>query len=175
VSKPTRKQQGLYRAQLKRLEAAGWGDEMRRDLLEAETGKRSTSEISAEEMRRVIDAQNKALRKAGLAPLTTRTKGTFRKGQWNQDEYVAQLELDLGWQEAPERLAGFIRRQTGGLKGCVEDLTTGEKTRLINGLKAEKRSQADGTARAERPLPRRQSEGEERFRFIPGGKPACLL
>lgn len=175
MKKPTKAQRGLYRVQLGRLDAAGWTDEMRRDLLEALTGKRSTGAISSEEMRKLIDRQNAELRKAGLAPVTTRRKNSRRRGQWTQDEYVAQLELELGWQEEPERLAGFIRHQTGGVKDRLDQLSVGEKTKLINGLKAEKRSLADGTASAERPLPRRRRTGAQRFTFIEGGKPACLL
>lgn len=170
MRKPSRGQQGLYRAQLKRLEQAGWTDEMRRDLLEHVTGKRSTSEIDGEQMARVIDAQNAALRKAGLAPLSYGRRRTM-----SQVEYILLLARELGWDEEPERLAGFIRRATGGETGEVDELTSQEKTKIINGLKALKHSQADGTAAAERPLARRRTTGEERLRFIPGGRPPCLL
>jgi len=112
----TVEQQRRYRAQVKRL---GLTDEQRRDLLERLTGKRSTLELTRAELERVIRFQARML----------------GERHPTQDDKIRALEKVLGWSGQPARLAGFIRRQTGGKKFQLSQLTPREKSALIEGLK----------------------------------------
>lgn len=159
----TRAQQRHYRALVAALRAAAdFGDENRRDVIErvCGRGKRSTTEIDRPQMARLIDEMRRLCRAHGVD-----MGRAMARPHWTQEQYVAHLEQELGWQGQPERLAGFIRRITRGWKDAALGLTRAEKSALIVALRAELRSQRDGTARRERPQPPHHTPVP---RFVPG-------
>jgi hypothetical protein len=186
----TMAQQRLYRRQVAELALATgqYDDEARRAVLMQVTGHSSTAEISDAQMKRVIDFQERLLRKCdpehhrsrrarfrpameakqpvGLGtaitseiqrldaeePASDRPKR--QPGQrWTQDYYIAFLESELGWAGTPERLKGFIRRETRGWTEAVADLSPRQKGQLISGLRRLFSDQRRGTARTDRPNP----------------------
>lgn len=132
-------QQRKYRAQVAEL---GLTEEQRRALLHQLTGKDSTTQLDKDEMSAVINAQEQLIAQAkGLAP---------GERHMSQGDFVHVLERRLGWHRNPRRLAGFIRRQTHGLKESVVQLSAPEKTIIIEALKAmlyraRRRPDASGT------------------------------
>jgi phage gp16-like protein len=119
----------------------GLDDEERRDLIEAVTGKRTTTSLTWREASEVIEE----LKRKGA---TYRRPRRARPGM-NQDNVIhlvtakqkakiAQLIEELAWDNA--RLAGFVKRQTQSrLTGPTEDvnaITLQEAQKVIEGLKA---------------------------------------
>ena len=72
-------------------------------------------------------------------PWKGRYAGTGQAGEaghltQSQADYVARLEYELGWQSNPDRLIGFIERQTGARK-AVSMLRNREASKVITGLR----------------------------------------
>ena len=150
--KHTRAQQKLYRVQAAALDRRmGYDDEARRDVIARVLGgnRRSTASVSVEQMAALIAEQNRLLRAAGAAEITTADQARPRK-HMTQDEYIAALVDQLGWTDQPERLGGMIRRVTGGWRDSVALLDRRMKSHLITGLRRLAEDIAAGRARAER-------------------------
>jgi len=112
----------------------------------------STAELDVNEARRVLDALIKRQTpepapepapppRPAARPWKGRYTGRGRRGRGKhltqaQADEIARLEHDLGWQDSPARVQGFIRKQLGGsaLKS-VEMLTRREATLVITGLR----------------------------------------
>jgi hypothetical protein len=122
-----------------------YGDDERRDLMERITGKRSTLELSRDEMKQVIDEQQRLLRQCD--PSFQRP----RRPTWTQETYIAHLVDLLGWSKSPERLTGFIRKETRGWIDSLDRLNRAQKSNLISGLKRLLADERSGKARADRP------------------------
>jgi hypothetical protein len=148
----TMAQQRLYRRQVEQLNRATnghYGDDDRRALMARVTGKASTADLDREGMAHVIDEQDRLLRQWGAAEERPRRASAFRHRTISQDEYLATLVRQLGWDEA--RLRGFISRQFNGWRSAVGQLDRRQRSGLITALKGLLQSQARGTAATERP------------------------
>jgi len=146
----TQAQQGLYRSQVEQLASVmPFDDENRRALLARVTGKASTSDIDHEEMRRVINEQKRLLRQCGFKP--KRAPKAERRSAMNQEQYLAHLIGQLGWEGQPERLEGMILRQFGGWKRQLGQLDGADRSKLIAALKQMVLDERAGRMRADRP------------------------
>ena len=100
----------------------GTDEEYREWLANNFGGKRSTKDLSYAEAREGISLL------AGNKP---------QDGPWlscKQAWLIDKMENELCWQDNPQRMVGFIRRQTG-LNKTKEMLTVREASKVITGLK----------------------------------------
>lgn len=146
----------MYRALVARLrEAAPFDEDSRRAVTMRVCGVESTRCADRPGMTRLIREMRRLCREhhVGLPRLkrdprrplagTTTTK--------KQVAWAAELARRLGWDTAPERMVGFVRRVTRGFRGRVEELSRKEMSVLITAMLAELRDQARGAAKRDRP------------------------
>lgn len=101
--------------------------------------RRSTKQLTITEAATAINALLQRFpgsRKVGLhPPQSANYYGSGFAGSLtpSQADRIGELEAQLGWQENPERLLGFIRRQTKLIKS-VEMLTNRQASKVITGL-----------------------------------------
>lgn len=90
-----------------------------------ETGKESIKKCTDKQLVRVINALK------FMAGMEEARRG---KATRKQLQYIADLEFQLGWSDAPERLRGFLRSQYGTEN--VKWLTVKQASNLIEALKS---------------------------------------
>lgn len=117
----------------------GLGDIERHALTESVTGKASTKDLTMEEANKVIREMGKKGAEFEKRPRPAAKTGdnVIPLISLRQKDKVHELIEELGWDE--DRLAGFVKRQTGSrLTGAVEELnalTLQEGQKVIEGLK----------------------------------------
>ena len=115
----------------------GLDEDERHALTESVTGKASTKDLTMDEANRVIRELKKKGAEFEKRPRPAQGGNVIPLiSDWQKDK-VHELIKELGWDE--ERLAGFVKRQTGSrITGPVEELnalTLQEGQKVIEGLK----------------------------------------
>jgi len=132
----------ITKGQLRKIWALGKELNMDEDLLRATvhgvTGSESISALSKYEAGKVID--NLTERKGKAKEKTTNRAS--KKQLWKMKRLAAQL----GWEDNPKRLKGFIKKYAGVDR--LEWLTSAQAWRIIEGLKKlaerEQKAQEEG-------------------------------
>lgn len=162
----TRGQHGRYRALVADLrKLTPFPEDARRAVTERVCGADSTKGLDGKAMAKLIREIETLIRASGGRVQTRRTKGEPKyKHTRRQFGRIMNLAAVLNW--GPERLRGFIERQTRGWKSDVSKLDKTEASALISGLEALVKSIDYSTARPERPSRR---PVPPRFRAVAGG------
>lgn len=105
---------------------AGLDEEARRDLMARETGKRSTKDMDAAELRRVLDSIN-ALRPRQLGPVTAAHRKVLAL-------WIAAWAVGGVDRRDDAALDAFVRRQVG--VDALRFLSDREADRVVEALKA---------------------------------------
>jgi len=97
-------------------------------------GKESTLKLTVTELNTAISLLFACVGKKG-SQQGSRYQGSGINDSLTQKQanMIAKLEDDLGWQDNPQRLRGFIEHQTGQQKS-VEMLRNREASKVINGM-----------------------------------------
>lgn len=110
----------------------GISEEELRDIVEQETGARSISRLSKGGANKVIDR----LENYGVKP--------GQGAGYMQRQKIRLFSLNqLGW-DNPARIAGFIRKMTGGRTDDIDDLSRKEANGIIEALKGMARREGMG-------------------------------
>lgn len=101
-----------------------------RNVVEQVSGSPSISSLTKEQANKVIDR---------LTPLPAepRVTNSYRQGMATpkQLQFIRYLERELGWQDNPQRLEGFMKKYCRGIV-LLEWLTTQDANKLIESLKS---------------------------------------
>lgn len=163
----TKTQRGRYWALVGELrKLAPFPDDARRAVTERICGgASSTKDLDGRAMAALIREIEGLIRASGGKVSTRRTKGEPNtRHSRRQFGKIMALANVLAW--PPNRLGGFIRRQTGGWKSDVSTLTRHEASMVISGLDAEIKSIETSKARGERSS---RQPAPPRFRTVMGG------
>ncbi|WP_020179668.1 regulatory protein GemA [Methylopila sp. M107] len=112
--------QSASTAQIRRIHTlsrnAGLDEDTRRDLMQRETGRRSSSELDVRQAIRVIDALQ-ALPGANVAPQKSKARGALKlEGRFVgkiRALWIAGYHLGVVRDRSDQAMVGFIKRQTG--------------------------------------------------------------
>jgi hypothetical protein len=115
----------------------GFDETLLRDLVERQTGQRSTSALTNRQANALIEEMNRI---GGKQPTQT-TTGTRRSGMATPEQIhkIRSLERELGWADNPKRLQAFMQKYSGVSR--LEWLPLAAAASLIESLKGVLRSE----------------------------------
>lgn len=119
-----------YWALVNRLPEVKDNPENRKSITIHVTGHISTRDLSVAEMNGLCQYLEYLLGEKPLADVEFPNR--ISHGQASE---ISRVVHELGWHSNPNRLEGFLLRQTGGRTKVLNDLTRAEAQKVLNGLK----------------------------------------